>query len=123
MILKKVKFKNIYIGDIYKKEEVVEREMKKIISNPFVSLHKENVLLLQLCDHAFINIDDLKSYFVYLSLARLIIDEDKFSFGDKILSDIYNPLGDVDYFVYNLSLVQPEVEDLSYKDIKKLRKT
>lgn len=122
MKINKVVFKNIYIGNIYKITPVDDSNFHVVLKKSKIELYKENILLLQLCTHAFVDIEIIKNYFKYLTLSNLIKDNDEFIFANRILSDIYTPLGDIEYFVSDLTLVQSDVEDLSYKDIKKLKK-
>ena len=125
MNFKKIKFKNIYIGDIYKREldENVGMKSIKHSDTSIITLYKKDAILLEVGNNGFVEINKLKNYLVYLALGKLIKDDDEFTFGNMILTDIYNPLSDIEYFVSNITLIQPDIEDLNYSDIKKLKKT
>ena len=125
MKFKKIKFKNIYIGDIYKREldENVGMKSIKHSDTSIITLYKKDAILLEVGNNGFVEINKLKNYLVYLALGKLIKDDDEFTFGNMILTDIYNPLSDIEYFVSNITLIQPDIEDLNYSDIKKLKKT
>lgn len=126
-MIEKRKFKKIFIGDIYKKDTTKKLSDDKLIQNPPIILHKQNAILLKVCKNGYVDLDDIKNYFIYRSISDRIISEYEYCFGDLILPDVYNPLADINYFILESSLKEiefdEELDDISYKTIKNLRKT
>ena len=124
---KRRKFKKLFVGDIYKKGDDKNRNVKQIIKHPNIEILKSNALLLKVCKNGYVDIDDIKSYFIFLSISELITNEYEYHFGDLILPDIYNPLSDIDRFILSDSLCEidfeDELDDINYSMIKKLKKT
>lgn len=111
----KLNIMGIYIGNIY----------ERVSKNESI-LYKENVILLKINDHSFVPLESLKSYLVYLSVCKLVIDKN-FILCDYILTDVYNPRVELKYYIDNNSLALVDtnisIENIEYDEIKNLRKT
>ena len=123
--MKNIDIKSIYIGNICKIQDV--NKSNNTQNKRFLKweITKENAVLLRVCEHGYIDIENINNYFTYLSIKKRIHDDNSFNISEFILPDIYNPNGLFEYFIDKSSLKNCFVEeeyDISYKTIKKLRK-
>lgn len=125
--MNKLTIREIYIGNILQvdiKKSENSRGIKKIISS--FTMVKENAILLHVCNHGYVDIDNIDSRLIFKSIKGHIYNEDSFNISELILPDTYISLPGKYIFIDKKSLqecaILNEDEVITYSMIKNLKK-
>ena len=123
----KLTIREIYIGNILEVDVSIsenKRGKKKRIFN-FTQI-KENAILLHVCEHGYIDIDNISNNFKYSSIKNYIFSDGNFHISEFILPDAYLSQPGKYRFVDKKSLQEcitlNDDEELTYSMIKNLKK-